>query len=145
MHIHILLKHVSVLEDSSHLRQMSGLCPGNIKKVEIIGFCSAKSMVELTCCILENATSLECLTLDTIACGIDIGDVDASSLDIHKPGSKCLCIGRRMVAEAHRAVLAIERHIAGKVPSTVKLNVIKPCSRCHVVKRRRPSKAIATI
>ncbi|XP_037442364.1 uncharacterized protein LOC119310843 [Triticum dicoccoides] len=134
--MHARMKHVSVLEDSSHLRQMPGLCHGNIKKVEIIGFCSAKSMVELTCCILENATSLECLTLDTIAFGTENDDVDASSLDIHKSGSKCLRIGRHMVAEAHRAVLAIERHIAGKVPSTVKLNVIKPCSRCHIVKQR---------
>ncbi|KAF7059508.1 LOW QUALITY PROTEIN: hypothetical protein CFC21_066403 [Triticum aestivum] len=121
------MKHVSVLQDSSHLRQIPGLRHGNIKKVEIIGFCSAKSMVELTCHILENATSLECLTLDTIS-----GGIDAYRLNRHKFG-KCFSEGRHMVVEAHKAVLAIERHVMVKVPSTVKLNVIKPCSRCHVV------------
>ncbi|XP_037442362.1 uncharacterized protein LOC119310842 isoform X1 [Triticum dicoccoides] len=126
------MKHVSVLQDSSHLRQIPGLRHGNIKKVEIIGFCSAKSMVELTCHILENATSLECLTLDTISGGIGIGDVDAYRLNRHKFGV-CFSEGRHMIVEAHKAVLAIERHVMVKVPSTVKLNVIKPCSRCHVV------------
>uniref|UniRef100_M8BPI2 Uncharacterized protein n=1 Tax=Aegilops tauschii TaxID=37682 RepID=M8BPI2_AEGTA len=43
--MHARMKHVSVLEDSSHLRQMPGFCHSNINKVEIIGFCSAKSMV----------------------------------------------------------------------------------------------------
>lgn len=37
-----------------------------LKNVMIIGFCSAKSMVELTCHILENVSSLEYLTVDTV-------------------------------------------------------------------------------
>ena len=61
------MEQESVLGNSSHdLRQMPGHLHRNIMEVQIIGFCSAKSMVELTCHILENATSLECLTLDTI-------------------------------------------------------------------------------
>uniref|UniRef100_A0A0E0L509 At1g61320/AtMIF1 LRR domain-containing protein n=1 Tax=Oryza punctata TaxID=4537 RepID=A0A0E0L509_ORYPU len=61
------MEHDVISEDSSHLRQMPGHHHHDtIKNVKIIGFCSAKSMVELTCHILENATSLECLTLDTI-------------------------------------------------------------------------------
>ncbi|KAM0918569.1 hypothetical protein ACQ4PT_008761 [Festuca glaucescens] len=65
------MKHDSVLEDPSGLRQMPGHRHDSIKKVDITGFCSAKSMVELTCHILENATSLKCLTLDTILYGYE--------------------------------------------------------------------------
>ncbi|KAM0918571.1 hypothetical protein ACQ4PT_008761 [Festuca glaucescens] len=120
------MKHDSVLEDPSGLRQMPGHRHDSIKKVDITGFCSAKSMVELTCHILENATSLKCLTLDTILYGYE-------HLSDHKYG-KCPRIGKHMIAEAHKALAAIERYVVGKVPSTVKLNVMKPCSRCHVLK-----------
>lgn len=125
------MEHDSV-EDSSHLRQMPGLRHGNIKKVEIIGFCSAKSMVELTCHILENATSLESITLDTILSGYYKSCEDANRLPDHKFGN-CRRIEKHMITEAHKALLAIERYVAVKVPSTVKLNVMKPCSRCHVL------------
>uniref|UniRef100_A0ACD5XUZ9 Uncharacterized protein n=1 Tax=Avena sativa TaxID=4498 RepID=A0ACD5XUZ9_AVESA len=125
------MKHDSVLEDPSHLRQMPGSRHGNIKKVEMIGFCSAKSMVELTCHILENATSLEFLTLDTIRY---YHSCEYSYRWTGHKFSKCPQRGRDMIAEAHRALLAIERYVVEKVPSTVKLNVMKPCSRCHVLK-----------
>ncbi|KAK1631861.1 hypothetical protein QYE76_006176 [Lolium multiflorum] len=121
------MKHDSVLEDPSDLRQIPGHRYDNIKKVGIAGFCSAKSMVELTCHILENATSLECLTLGTILYGYE------NRLSDHKYG-KCPGIGKHMIAEAHKALAAIDRYVVGKVPSTVKLNVMKPCSRCHVLK-----------
>uniref|UniRef100_A0ACD5XTW1 Uncharacterized protein n=1 Tax=Avena sativa TaxID=4498 RepID=A0ACD5XTW1_AVESA len=128
----IRMKHDSVLEDpSAHLRQMPGSRHGNIKKVKIIGFCSAKSMVELTCHILENATSLECLKLGTIL--YDYGCEDSYMLPDHKI-DKCPWIGRHMLAEAYKALLAIERYVVEKVPSTVKFNVMKPCGRCHVLK-----------
>ncbi|XBH58751.1 hypothetical protein VPH35_080132 [Triticum aestivum] len=103
------MKHDSVFGDPSHLRQRREYRHENIKTVKISGFCSAKSMVELTCHILENAASLECLTLDTI------DDVDDIGRHIHETGD----------------LLAIERYIMGKVPSTVKLNVLEPCRRCH--------------
>ncbi|CAM0952003.1 unnamed protein product [Alopecurus aequalis] len=131
------MEHDSV-EDSSHLRQMPGHRHGNIKKVEIDGFCSAKSMVELTCHILENATSLECLTLDTILCGYYKRCEDAYRLSDHEVG-QCRQIEDPMIMEAHKALLAIERYVAVKVPSTVKLNVLKPCSRCHVLESCQPN------
>ncbi|KAE8782508.1 hypothetical protein D1007_44175 [Hordeum vulgare] len=121
------MKHNSVLGDpSSRLRQMPEYQHDNIKNVKITGFCSAKSMVELACHILENATSLECLTLDTICV--------AFSFDrhIHKIG-ECQAIGRHMIREARKALLAVKRYIVGIVPSTVKLNVLEPCKLCHTL------------
>jgi hypothetical protein len=123
------MKHDSVSGDSSNLRQMPGHHRlSSIKNVEIIGFCSAKSMVELTCHILDNATSLEHLTLDTIYDG-----GNESRFAVHEIGD-CNRIVRRMIIEAHKSLLAIKKYIAGKIPSGVKLNIKKPCSRCHVLK-----------
>jgi hypothetical protein len=126
------MKHDSVLEDPSHLREMPEHRHVNIKKAEIVGFCSAKSLVELTCHILENSTSLECLTLDTIS--HDGWEDAAYRLSDHEFG-KCSRIGSHMVAEAHNSLLAIERFIVERVPTTVKLDVLKPCSRCHVLEQ----------
>ena len=52
--------------DPSSLRQMSEHRHRNLKSVKISSFCPQKSMLELARHILENATSLERLTLDTI-------------------------------------------------------------------------------
>uniref|UniRef100_A0A0E0C777 At1g61320/AtMIF1 LRR domain-containing protein n=1 Tax=Oryza meridionalis TaxID=40149 RepID=A0A0E0C777_9ORYZ len=112
------MEHDVISEDSSHLRQMPGHHHDTIKNVKIIGFCSAKSMVELTCHILENATSLEGLTLDTI---FDGNNNPADRLSVHEVG-RCGRIHSPMVMEAKNALLAIERYIVGKVPSTVKLD-----------------------
>jgi hypothetical protein len=62
------MKHESILGHSSksHLRQMAEDHHCHLKNVEITGFSSAKSLVELTCYILKNSVSLECLTLDTL-------------------------------------------------------------------------------
>uniref|UniRef100_A0A0A9A515 At1g61320/AtMIF1 LRR domain-containing protein n=1 Tax=Arundo donax TaxID=35708 RepID=A0A0A9A515_ARUDO len=38
---------------------------------------------------------------------------------------------REGVVKARRTVLAIQRYIKPKTPSTVELNVLEPCSRCH--------------
>ncbi|GJN39372.1 hypothetical protein PR202_gb28485 [Eleusine coracana subsp. coracana] len=59
------MQHDSIFGDPSPLRQIAGHHHNHLKSVKITGFCSAKSLVELTCYIMENATSLECLTLDT--------------------------------------------------------------------------------
>ncbi|VAI10734.1 unnamed protein product [Triticum turgidum subsp. durum] len=118
------MKHDSVFGDPSHLRKRREYCHENIKTVKISGFCSTKSTVELTCHILENATSLQCLTLDTI------DDVDDIGKHVHETG-ECNPIGRHMIKEAREALLAIERYIMKKGPSTVKLNVLEPCRRCH--------------
>uniref|UniRef100_A0A0E0A218 F-box domain-containing protein n=1 Tax=Oryza glumipatula TaxID=40148 RepID=A0A0E0A218_9ORYZ len=127
------MKHHVICEDSSYLRQMPGHRHVNLKNVKIIGFCSAKSMVELTCHIIENATSLECLTLDTICDDYENPD----RLSVHEIG-ECSPICRQMIMEAKNALLAIERYIVGKVPSTVRLDVLKPCSWCHAIEPLTP-------
>ncbi|GJN21910.1 hypothetical protein PR202_gb09433 [Eleusine coracana subsp. coracana] len=125
------MKHDSIFgDDTSHMRQIPGYKHDRLKTVQINGFCSAKSMVELTCYILENAASLESLTLDTIFCGVTFGNyVRCCAL---KTG-KCVSKGRNMVLEAHKALNVIKRCILGKVPSAVKLNVGEPCRMCHSV------------
>ncbi|CAM0952114.1 unnamed protein product [Alopecurus aequalis] len=115
----------SVLGDSSHdLRQMPGHLHGNLRDVQIIGFCSARSIVELTCHILENAKSLECLTLTTF-----YGEIWCSQ----RKKDKCLPLSRDMIMEAHKALLVVQRYIVGNVPSSVELKVVEPCSRCNTL------------
>ncbi|KAF6997013.1 hypothetical protein CFC21_013276 [Triticum aestivum] len=109
---------------------MPGHHHGNIKDVTIIGFRAAKSMVELTCHILENATLLECLTLDAV---YDNGIEEADRSCVNKSYKCSPLIGKRMIAQAHKGLWAIGRYVADKVPSTVKLNVKKLCERCHVM------------
>jgi hypothetical protein len=99
---------------------MPGHCHDSIKDVTIIGFSSAKSMVELTRHILENAMSLECLTLETVC------------YDFRCSGgtTKCGHVTKDMIVEAHKALLVVKRYLLEKVPSRVELNVVEPCSRC---------------
>uniref|UniRef100_A0ACD5XT90 Uncharacterized protein n=1 Tax=Avena sativa TaxID=4498 RepID=A0ACD5XT90_AVESA len=104
------------------LRQMTGHHHNNLKDVIISGFCSAKSMVELTSHILENATSLERLVLDPGASDVRGCNDESTS---------CRPISRRMVTEARRAFSMVQNYILGKVPSTVELTVVEPCTRCH--------------
>jgi hypothetical protein len=56
------MKHEPFVGEPSPQRQIMGTHHSNLKSVKITCFCSAKSLVELTCYILENATSLDCLT-----------------------------------------------------------------------------------
>uniref|UniRef100_A0A0D9X0Y2 At1g61320/AtMIF1 LRR domain-containing protein n=1 Tax=Leersia perrieri TaxID=77586 RepID=A0A0D9X0Y2_9ORYZ len=97
--------------DSFHPRFLSEYRHESLRNVMITGFCSAKSMVELTCHILEKTTSLECLTLDTTR-GFDKS---------HANNDKCLPMNREALLEAENACLAIRRHIEGRVLSTVNL------------------------
>ncbi|CAM0951840.1 unnamed protein product [Alopecurus aequalis] len=116
--------------EDSHMRRMPEHRHSSIKNVKILGFCSAKSMVELTCHILENATSLECLTLDAIYDRSSPGEADRSH--VHNKFGECRPVtDRRMIAHAHKGLRAIGRYIVEKVPTTVKLNVKKLCSHCH--------------
>ncbi|KAL6873937.1 hypothetical protein ACP4OV_014019 [Aristida adscensionis] len=113
----------SIAGDPSPLRQMAGHRHNNLKSVHIFGFCSAKSLVELACYILENATSLDCLTLDTtLGCFL--------RCSANKVG-KCFSLSGDMIKESRRALWAIEAYIKGKVPPTVKLNVLGHCNVCH--------------
>ena len=91
-------------------------------------------MVEFTLHILENATSLEYITLDTVYDEFDEDDLGRCSV---APGRKTsCCLTNEMILEAHNRLMAIEKYIAGKVTSTVKLDVRGPCSRCHTLEPR---------
>ncbi|KAL6600444.1 hypothetical protein ACP70R_045244 [Stipagrostis hirtigluma subsp. patula] len=115
------MQQESIFKDpTSHLRQMPEHPLDHLKSVKIAGFSSAKSLVELTCHIVKNAASLECLTLDAFY-GFRCAD---------KKSKRCYVINEDL-SEPPRALLAIRRYIEDKVPSTVKLNVVEPCSRCH--------------
>ena len=98
------MQHGSIVGDPSPLRQMAGQRHNSLKTVTINGFCSAKSLVEIACYIVENAASLDCLTLDTTL------------------GLFPRCSG--MVMESGKTLLAIRSYIKDKVPPAVKLNVL---------------------
>ncbi|KAL6844472.1 hypothetical protein ACP4OV_026145 [Aristida adscensionis] len=127
----IMIQHVSDFWEASDMRQITEHKHDRLKNVLINGFYAAKSMVELTFHILENATSLERLTLDTIFKGNHDGNV-TSRCRVQKTG-KCFPIRRVMILEAHKALRAFKRYISGRVPSRVKLNVGEPCSLCHAI------------
>lgn len=116
------LRQDSILEGfvsySPTIRQIPGFRHHNLKKVIITRFSSAKSLIELTCQILEGSSSLEHLVLDT---------TDGFNL----PG-KCGHMVKIAVMEGLKGVMAIRRYVKGKVPSSVKLEVLKPCRRCHI-------------
>jgi hypothetical protein len=59
------MKQESIFRQTSDMRQMVEDQHCYLKNVKITGFICAKSLIELTCYILKNATSLEYLTLDT--------------------------------------------------------------------------------
>lgn len=104
-------------EDPSHLRQIPGQHHGKLRSVTILGFCSATSLVELTCYIVEMAAlTLECLTLNVHGTYYGI--------------STRMPMYEGMLTEAPRTLLAIRRYIQAKIPSTVKLIVEEPCGPC---------------
>uniref|UniRef100_A0A0D3H8S6 At1g61320/AtMIF1 LRR domain-containing protein n=1 Tax=Oryza barthii TaxID=65489 RepID=A0A0D3H8S6_9ORYZ len=113
----------SIFENPSHLRQLPEQRHDNLRNVKITGFRSAKSLLELTYHILEN-TSVECLTLDT--------SFESFRCSPGKPG-RCSRMPKDDLMEASKALFAIRTYNEGKVPSTVRLNVVEPCSRCHVM------------
>lgn len=123
----IRAKHPSIFDDSSGLRKMPDHCHDKLKSVNIIGFSSSKSLVELTCHILERTSSLEHLTLDTTD-----GHSPPRCSSVHRLG-KCFPMDRNVILEAHKGLLAIRTYIEGIVPSKVKFTVGKPCSKCHVI------------
>jgi len=110
------MNHETVFGHSPHLRQMTEDQHCYLKNVKIMGFSSAKGLVELTCYILKNAVSLECLTLDT-----NYGDSESG---------RCGSFGNGL-REARRALRAIRTYIEDKIPARVKLTVVGPCSQCH--------------
>ncbi|XP_025804220.1 uncharacterized protein LOC112883178 isoform X2 [Panicum hallii] len=116
------VKHESVFGSSSDLRQLPEHQHNCLKIVEIRGFSSAKSLVELTCCIVKNAVSLERLILDILPyperC---FGEANIT----------CWPISNAALEEASRMVAAIKMYIEDKVAPTTELIVLEPCARCH--------------
>uniref|UniRef100_A0ACD5YDK2 Uncharacterized protein n=1 Tax=Avena sativa TaxID=4498 RepID=A0ACD5YDK2_AVESA len=108
--------HGWILEDASQLERIPGHRYGNLRCVRIARFCSRKMLVKLTCHILENAPSLECLTLDVAP---DRVKHTRSADDPIK-----------FIREAPKALEAIRTCIEGKVPSTAKLIVLEPALSC---------------
>ncbi|KAF8700663.1 hypothetical protein HU200_034010 [Digitaria exilis] len=108
---------------SSDLRQMPQYRHHNFQSFEITGFGSAKSLVELTCYILESTTSLQCVTLDTTL----LGAFKCSE----SKSKKCFSVTRGTIIEVQKALLAIKTYIKKKVPATVQLTVVEPCRLCH--------------
>ncbi|CAL4984329.1 unnamed protein product [Urochloa decumbens] len=106
--------------DSSRPQCLSEQCHDRLKNVMITGFCSAKSMIQLTIHIIEKTKSLMCLTLDTTRGH----DRRFAKID------KCLRLSKDALVEAEKARVAIQRYVEGRVPSTVNLRVIEPCSKC---------------
>lgn len=127
------VKHGLISDGDLNMRRMPGHLHCSVKNVRIMGFCSAKSMVELTCHILENATSLERLTLDAVYDDSSYGDAERSC--VGKKG-ECNPKSRSMIMHAHKGLGVIGKYIVEKVPSTVQLNVKKLCSRCHKIKSK---------
>ena len=115
------MEHESIFRDPSPLRRMPGHRHDKLKSVKIIGFNSAKSLIELTVHIIENAGSLESLTLDTADCSLGCSDSETE---------RCSTLGQSTLMEVPRALFAIRRYVEGIVPSTVKLDVLEPCARC---------------
>jgi hypothetical protein len=109
------------LVGSSPLRQLPEQHHDHLKIVTIIGFHSTKSLVELTCCIVKSAVSLESLTLDTTR-GDGRSPCCFDGLGV--PHSKFV------LEQASRAVVAIRRYIEDKVAPTTKLTVLEHCPQC---------------
>ncbi|GJN22228.1 hypothetical protein PR202_gb09777 [Eleusine coracana subsp. coracana] len=106
----VLLAHeerISIFVDPLDLRTIPEHPHDKLKHVEIINFSSAKSLIELTCHILQSTRSLERLTLDTTQ--------GFASCSISKSG-KCVMMPKGALVEAHRALLAVETYIKPNVP-----------------------------
>nr|XP_040254311.1 uncharacterized protein LOC120972837 [Aegilops tauschii subsp. strangulata] len=101
-----------------------------LRRVDIMGFCASKSLVELTIHILENTPSLERLTLDTIygynRCLGTFHKCTTSTKII-----QCSPLSKAGLAGARRAVEVAGRYIVGRVPSSVQLEVLDLCNRCN--------------
>ncbi|CAM0954038.1 unnamed protein product [Alopecurus aequalis] len=128
---HDAMTHDSVVgDDDKCLRQKLGCRYNCLKQVAITGFCSAKSLVELTVHILESAHSLERLTLDTTY-GYEKRVGTIGNCPTSRKIGQCWPMRKITIEEAHRAVKTAGRYIMGRVPLAAQSEVLGPCSRCH--------------
>lgn len=96
-----------------------------LRQVDIAGFCASKSLVKLTTFILENAPSLERLTLDSIY-NYDGSLGTTSKCPTSTRISQFLSSRKTTLVGARRAVEVASRCIAGRVPSYVQFKVLDP-------------------
>ncbi|CAL5054532.1 unnamed protein product [Urochloa decumbens] len=118
-----LREPVSIFDDPSAPRMMTEHHQNKLKSVHINNFSSARTLVELTCHIVVSTKSLECLTLDTNKGWPKCSDDEETD--------SCFLMSEAALAEAERALSAVQTYIKPKVSSTVELNVLEPCSQCH--------------
>ncbi|KAL6856937.1 hypothetical protein ACP4OV_018319 [Aristida adscensionis] len=117
-----LMEHESVF-GGSPLRQRTESRLDFLKSVKIVGFSTAKGLVELTCYIVKNAVSLEHLVLDTLC----VFGTRCSNKNIRP----CRPMSKTLLEEAFRTVTAIRTYIKDEVPPAAKLTVVEPCARCY--------------
>ncbi|KAJ1264381.1 hypothetical protein BS78_09G258800 [Paspalum vaginatum] len=112
------LEHESVFESSSHLRQLPKCRRHDcLKSVKITGFSSAEGLIELTCCVVKSAVSLEHLVLDPLHDAIRC---------YGKDGKICWPKSKTVLEEAFRTVEAIRTYIEDEVPTTASVTVVEP-------------------
>uniref|UniRef100_M8B0Y6 At1g61320/AtMIF1 LRR domain-containing protein n=1 Tax=Aegilops tauschii TaxID=37682 RepID=M8B0Y6_AEGTA len=117
-------KYDLLVGDPSTLRQMPEHHHDKLKSFRITGFCPQRSLVELTRHILESSMSIKCLILDTIRVNRRcFGNISR----------KCSTLDKAYIKEACESIVAIKTYIEGVVPSTTRLHVLGPCSRCHAL------------
>uniref|UniRef100_A0A0E0FZW7 At1g61320/AtMIF1 LRR domain-containing protein n=1 Tax=Oryza nivara TaxID=4536 RepID=A0A0E0FZW7_ORYNI len=80
--------------------------------------------LDLTCCIVKAAVSLERLVLDTLRGGDDRCCGESN-------GKICWPVSNAVLKESARAAIAVRRYIEDKVSPTTTLTLVEPCTRCH--------------
>jgi len=111
-----LIPGVKIGEDSSLASCARKHRHGKLRSVIINGFRPWKTMIELTTCILDYATSVKHLNLDT---------TDGYH---RRRFAKCFSLGKDTLVEARKALAAIRTYIEGKVPAKVNFKVLEPCN-----------------
>uniref|UniRef100_A0A0D3HFY5 At1g61320/AtMIF1 LRR domain-containing protein n=1 Tax=Oryza barthii TaxID=65489 RepID=A0A0D3HFY5_9ORYZ len=91
-------------------------CHQSIKHVTVTGFCHTQELVELIFYILENATSLQCLTLDNRIRGFE----DLVACITQDAGTQSY---PKSYWDAYCSYVAIRKYIIGRVPSSVELKI----------------------
>uniref|UniRef100_A0A0E0L7J5 At1g61320/AtMIF1 LRR domain-containing protein n=1 Tax=Oryza punctata TaxID=4537 RepID=A0A0E0L7J5_ORYPU len=99
------MQNVSIFADPADLRSAREEQHHSLKSVRITSFIYVKSLVELTCHILKNTTSLDCLTLDASQTNVKYTTTNGSKI------RKCPPLDRDIFMEGHGGVLAIRRYI----------------------------------
>ncbi|CAL5063044.1 unnamed protein product [Urochloa decumbens] len=111
------------LQSEMHLRQVPECRYDNLKNVTITGASAAKTMIELASHIVQNASALSSMVMDTArGCGRRTGKTN-----------RCSYMSKEALMEANKTVEAVERFIRRNVPSSANFKVLPPCRMCGVI------------